>query len=106
MIKNINSFDIWILKIKWTDKIRNEDVWKRAESNYSLFQTAARRKWTYAGHVLRGSAGENTLTMLEGHTKRMPRRGRPRRTWMNDWSGETGYLQLKRKLRTENFGAP
>lgn len=35
----------------------NEE-WRRTGSRYSLFNVIKVRKWKYAGHILRGSAGK------------------------------------------------
>ena len=108
--KRIDAFDMWcarrMLKIKWTDKIRNEEVWERIGSKYSLLEEIVARKWKYAGHVLRGSAGPRIITALEGWTKREKRPGRPRKEWLDDlkaWSETRNYSELKRKSQNRNY---
>jgi len=51
-----------LLKIKWTDRIRNEEVLRRMNmENMSLYNSIKKQKRSYAGHVLRGSAGKTAL---------------------------------------------
>ena len=57
----------------------------------------ARMKLQYFGHVTRGSAGNLTLTVLEGSVDGLRHQGRPERQRMDDieeWSG-CSYIQLK-----------
>jgi len=37
--------------------------------NMSLYKSIRKQKLSYAGHLLRGSAGETTLQILEGKMK-------------------------------------
>ena len=58
----------------------------------------ARMKLQYFGHVTRGSAGNFSLTVLEGSVDGLCHQGRPKRQWMDDieeWSG-CSYIQLKK----------
>jgi hypothetical protein len=98
----INAFDVWcarrILKISWVDKISNEEVWRRIGGNFSLYAEVSKRKWKYAGHLMRGSSGSRLVTALEGWTWREKRQGRPRREWLDDlkdWTMERKYTRLK-----------
>src|SRR5215469_2448751 len=102
--KRIDAFDVWcarrMLKIKWIDKISNKEVWRRMGSKYSLLEEVMKRKWKYAGHIIRGSSGSRLVTALEGWTEREKRPGRPRREWIDDlkdWSSIKSYVELKRK---------
>uniref|UniRef100_A0A1W7RAL1 Endonuclease-reverse transcriptase n=1 Tax=Hadrurus spadix TaxID=141984 RepID=A0A1W7RAL1_9SCOR len=99
----INSLDIWfyrrMLKVSWTEKVTNNEIWRRANANYSLLNTAKERKMGFAGHVLRGSSGENSLQTLEGFTRKYPKRGRPRTTWIDNikkWTNIKKYQDIKR----------
>ena len=58
----------------------------------------AKLKLQYFGHITRGSAGQLTLTVLEGIIEGLRHQGRPRRQWIHDieeeWTG-CEYIQLK-----------
>jgi len=61
-------------------------------------KSVARPKLQYFGHVVRGSAGELSLTILEGASVDGTRhQGAPRMSWIHSvlkWSGKT-YGELK-----------
>ena len=71
LCRRINAFEQWcyrgLLKIKWTDKITNEEVMCRMNmEDMSLYNSIKKQKLLYAGHLLRGSAGETILQIFEG----------------------------------------
>ena len=41
-----------ILKLKWTDKIRNEQLWERT-GQVPIQTEIGRRRWKWVGHTLR-----------------------------------------------------
>ena len=66
----------------------------------------------YAGHVLRGSAGELVQLVLEGRVEGKRSQGRPRRTWgdfVKEWSKVANIGRAKRTadktIRVANYGA-
>ena len=63
-----------------------------------LMGRVAKLKLQYFGHITRGSAGQLTLTVLEGIIEGLRHQGRPRRQWIHDieeeWTG-CEYIQLK-----------
>ena len=63
------------MKIKWTDKITNEELW-RLTQQMSIGNQIKRRKWNWIGHALRKEAGA-----IDWNTQGYRRRGRPKRTW-------------------------
>ena len=48
-----------ILKLKWTDKIRNEQLWERT-GQVPIQNEIGRRIWKWVGHTLR--KGKNSIT--------------------------------------------
>ena len=48
-----------ILKLKWTDKIRNEQLWERT-GQVPIQTEVGRRRWKWVGHTLR--KGKNSIT--------------------------------------------
>jgi len=60
-----------------------------------LMKSVTRLKLQYFGHVVRGSTGELSLTILEGAVNGTRHQGAPRMSWIHNvlkWSGKTyGY---------------
>ena len=99
----INSFEQWcyrrIMKIKWTDKISNEEVLQRIkEEELCLYNSVKKQKMAFAGHVLGGFSGKDLLDVLEGKLNSKLSQGRPRRMWLDDiksWTGLDSYEKIK-----------
>jgi hypothetical protein len=57
--KRIEAFETWcwrrVLKIKWTEKVRNEEVHRRIREERTLWSTIHRRRTRWFGHVVRHS---------------------------------------------------
>jgi len=110
VIRRINAFEQWcyrrILKIKWNDKITNEEVLKRMKQNeMCLYKSIQKQKMAYTGHVLRGSSGESALRILEGKLNANTAQGRPRRMWLDDikeWTQMNTYEAIKRLAEDRN----
>src|ERR1700731_1962471 len=87
-IKKVNAFEMWcyrrMLKISWKDKITNEQVLNKVQTEIHFMNDMKKRKLEYGGHVMRGSSGKTHLSILEGKVCGKRDRGRPRRTWMED----------------------
>ena len=69
------------------------------DMKYNWGTELAKRKMKYAGHVLRGSAGELVKLVLEGRVEGKRSQGRPRRTWGDDvkeWSKVANIGRAKR----------
>jgi len=104
LIRRINAFEQWcyrrILKIKWTDRIPNAEVMQRMKvPEMCLYKGIQKQKMTFAGHILRGSSGENELLLLEGKMDAHMAQGRPRRMWIDDiknWTKLDTYEKIKR----------
>ena len=45
-----------ILRVRWTDRVRNEDLWERAYQ-VPIEEDIKRRRWRWIGHTLRKSGG-------------------------------------------------
>ena len=105
--KRIEAFEMWcyrrMLKIKWTDRVTNEEVLRRAGvSERQLFTIVCRRKLKFAGHIIRGSSGEMCKNIIEGTIDGKRSRGRQRMKWMDnikDWMGEGSYGMVKRRMQ-------
>ena len=69
-----------ILKIKWEDRVRNDEVWER--SGQELMSTVlGQRKWRWIGHTLRKPQQSVTKQSLQWNPQGARKRGRPRETW-------------------------
>ena len=101
--KILHAFEMWcvrrMLKISWREKVSNNEVLLRAETERSLVSDLMQRKLSYAGHVLRGSGGDLPNIILEGLIEGTRSRGRPRGKWTDDikrWCATTSYADAKR----------
>lgn len=56
-MKKVEAFEMWtyrrILKIKWTDKITNEEVLRRLAKEREIVLTIKKRKMEYFAHIVR-----------------------------------------------------
>ena len=69
-----------ILKLKWTDKIRNEQLWERT-GQVPIQTEIGRRRWKWVGHTLRKGKNSITWQALQWNPQGSRGRGRPRETW-------------------------
>jgi hypothetical protein len=75
----INKYLRRIMNIKWTDKIRDEELWRITKQKPIEIQIK-RRKWKWIGHTLRKETGAIEKTSLDWNPQGCRRRGRPKRT--------------------------
>jgi hypothetical protein len=78
-----------ILQISWMDRVKDVEVFERMQTNLHFMEDMMKRKFKYAGHVLRGSSGLPHLQILEGQVEGKRKVDGPRRTWMKDMGGWT-----------------
>ena len=66
--RDINAFETWcwrrMLKIKWTDRITNDEVFKRAKEERLLLKIFKNRRHSCIGHTIRHN--EYVINILEG----------------------------------------
>ena len=83
-IRRLQTFTNWclrrILRIRWTDKVRNEEVWQRTEQE-QIETEVGRRRWRWIGHTLRRTNSNVTKRALQWNPQGTRGRGRPRGTW-------------------------
>jgi hypothetical protein len=53
-----------MLKVKWTDRITNDEVFQRAKKNRLLLKILENRRHSWIGHTVRGN--ECVVNILEG----------------------------------------
>ena len=69
-----------IMKVKWEDKVRNEDLWERAKQT-PVETEIGRRRWRWIGHTLRKPKSNISRQALQWNPQGKRGRGRPRETW-------------------------
>jgi hypothetical protein len=86
-----------MMKIIWTDHVRNEDVLYRVKEERNILHTTKRRKATWICHVLRRICllKHAIEGQLEGRTEMTWRRGRRRKHLLDDPKEKISYWKLK-----------
>jgi len=102
--KYLESFEMWywrrIVKISWTDHVRNEEVLLKVNEQRNILHEIRKQKANCIGHILR----RNCLLkqVIERKIKgamEVPRsRGRRRKKLLDDLKDRRGYSDLKEKL--------
>ena len=69
-----------ILRVRWTDRVRNEDLWERAYQ-VPIEEDIKRRRWRWIGHTLRKSGGSISRYALKWNPQGKRGQKRPRETW-------------------------
>jgi len=100
--KRLLAFETWcyrrLLRISWTEHIRNEEVYRRAGEISSFLKTLGTRRANLIGHVLR----HNSLLsrIIEGAIEGNNSRGRPPLDYISQIVRDMNcrsYCELKRK---------
>ena len=79
-----------ILRIGWTQRIHNEEVYRRVEMKENLMQKIIHRKLGMFGHICRMGDERNIKALVFGMMEGKNKRGRPHREWTDDieeWGG-------------------
>jgi hypothetical protein len=97
----IRSFEMWcwrkMLGVQWKEHRTDESILDQLGMNRVLMAKVAHMKFMYFGHVMRDSAGELALLVIEGAMEGSRPRGVPRKQWLDnirEWSGRT-YQECK-----------
>ncbi|XP_077863210.1 uncharacterized protein LOC144346069, partial [Saccoglossus kowalevskii] len=69
-----------IMKIKWQDNVRNEELLTRTGME-KLSTTVMKRRWKFIGHTLREEPTSICNTALTWAPEGKRKRGRPKTTW-------------------------
>jgi len=101
--RRIEAFEMWcyrrLLKISWTDRIRNLEVMRRVGvANKVVYQNICKKKLKLA------EVGEMCKTLIEEAIERRKSRGRQRKMWMfniKDWMKEDSYVSVKMRMKEE-----
>ncbi|XP_016657006.1 uncharacterized protein LOC107882714 [Acyrthosiphon pisum] len=99
--RKIEAFETWcwrrVLKIPWTDRVTNEDVYKRINEKRSIWTTIVERRKKWIRHLIRNNTWITTI--IEGKPEGKPGRERPRQSYMKQIMmniGRVSYKELKR----------
>ncbi|VVC25739.1 Hypothetical protein CINCED_3A024328 [Cinara cedri] len=100
--KNIEAFETWCwrraLKISWTVKVKNEEVYLRINKQKTIWKIIRERRKKWIGHIMKNN--EWITTIIEGKAGI----GRPR-TFMKqiiEDIGKTNYKELKVAVMDRN----
>jgi hypothetical protein len=80
-----------VLSIRWTQKVKNEEVRRRLDVKENLMQVIMKRKLGLFGHVCRMNDSRKIKSVMFGVMNGNTRRGRPSREWLDDikdWCGK------------------
>jgi hypothetical protein len=73
-----------ILRIRWTQKITNEEIFRRVDRAETILQKAMRRKLGLFGHIARMTDDRKLKTLVFGIMDGTNKKGRPHREWRED----------------------
>uniref|UniRef100_A0AAV2J1Z3 Reverse transcriptase domain-containing protein n=1 Tax=Knipowitschia caucasica TaxID=637954 RepID=A0AAV2J1Z3_KNICA len=88
----INSCLRKILKIRWPEKISNEELWTKTNQQ-PVDEAILQRRWRWIGHTLRKSASSITRQSLTWNPQGKRKRGRPRNTWRRDLDADVKQME-------------
>ena len=89
----INNCIRRILRIKWSDRVPNRDLWEMSKQD-PVEVEIVRRRWKWIGHTLRKPPTSITRQALSWNPQGKRGRGRPRNSWRRDLESDlksTGY---------------
>lgn len=110
-INKLEAFEMWtlrrMLRIPWTDRVRNEEVLNRAQlEDRQLFEYVKSRKTAYLGHILRGERYSFQQLILEGKIEGRRGIGRKKLSWLRNirqWTGIRNYETLRNAARNREI---
>ena len=84
-------------KISWTDHVRNEEVLLRVNEQRNILHEIRKRKANWFGHILRRNCLLKQVIegKIKGEMDVTRRRGRRRKTLLDDLKDRGGYSHLK-----------
>ncbi|CAH2237030.1 jg9522 [Pararge aegeria aegeria] len=96
MPRKLEAFEMWVyrrmLKISWTDRVRNSTVLQRMGKVPEVLLTIKKRKLEYFDHVMRNTKKYELLQLIvQGKVAGRRRPGRRRISWLKNlrqWFGK------------------
>jgi len=99
--RNVDAFEMWcyrrMLKVKWTDRVTNDEVLTRMGAQRCLWNMLTNRRDRLVGHILRHESLTNTV--LEGMVEGENCRGRQRMEYLPQIAEDVScrnYAEVKR----------
>jgi hypothetical protein len=99
--KFVNVFETWcwkrMLKVKWTDRVTNFEVFRRAKEERLLLEILKNGRQSWLGHITRHN--ECVVNIVEGAMFRKKAVGRPRLRYLQQVARNTGadsHIAVKR----------
>ena len=83
-----------ILRIKWEDHIKNEEIFERTGIK-PVSQEICKRRWKFTGPILRKDQGNDANVALSWAPEGKRKRGRPKTTWRRTVESERKALGYK-----------
>ena len=80
-------------KISWTDHVKNEEVLLRVNEQRNILHEIRKRKANWIGHIC--LVKQIIEGKIKGQKEVTRRRGRRRKTLLDDLKDRRGYCQLK-----------
>jgi len=80
--------------------ISNKEVLQRMKEK-EMYNSIAKQKMAYAGHVLCGSSGDSALQILEGKIEGKLYQGRPRRMWLDELDSKQNTAHRKKQTNVK-----
>ena len=96
-----------MLKIRWVDRVTNEEVLNRIREKRSLWHDLIKRRVRVVGHILRHEGIVNLA--LEGSVGSKDCRGRPRLQYSKQIQSDVGcssYVEMKRLTVLKPWSPP
>jgi len=81
-----------ILRIGWTQKVTNKELYRKIQLAETLLQKVIQRKLRLFGHICRMNDSRKIKTLVFGVMDGSNKRGRPHQEWSDDieqWCGAT-----------------
>jgi len=93
----IEAFETWCwrrtLKIPWTEKVKNEEIYLRTNNRKTLWRTIRERRKTWVRHKMRNN--EWITIIMEGRVEGKVGKGRPRTPFMKQIIEDIGRTTCK-----------
>src|SRR6188508_3725614 len=79
-----------VLRIPWTAKVTNVEVWERLQENSEFLNSLKIRKLRYIGHIMRQKSPSMENMVITGLVPGKRSRGKPATAWIDNISEWTG----------------
>ncbi|KAI5728388.1 hypothetical protein M8J77_014772 [Diaphorina citri] len=97
----LESFEMWLWRrienIKWSDKVRNEEVLRRVGEERSILRTIKKRKRSWLGHILRRDCIQRRI--MEGEIEGTRSRGRKKFGMLTDILQGKTFQEIKEEAQ-------